>query len=470
MKIENNTEEQVQVLESDADVWSVIRDISTNTNQEEAFYVCNLSEIVEKHKIWQTLLPRIEPHYAVKCNDNITVLEVLATLGTSFDCASKAEISKVLSLGVSTNQIIFANPAKPASHIRYAASVGVSTMTFDNESELYKIQNLYPNSKLVIRIRCDAVDAQCPLGMKFGCDPIMEAPQLLRVAKSLNLNVIGVSFHVGSGCREPEVFRRAISASRDIFDYAETIGYDFSLVDIGGGYPGVRGSSIDQIADIVNDAVENFFPDPSIRIIAEPGRFYVSSAYTLACSIHSIRKIIQEDKQGNISRNHRMYYINDGVYGSFNCILYDHQIVKPLPLYEYPGTKKYSSSIWGPTCDGLDQVVEDIILPEMEVGDWLVFEDMGAYTLPVASPFNGFPVPQVHFVVTENVWDLLKDIFTPTEDIITIHDSRPLAMDSNKKSFKFSDIPSVIHLAQYNDKALAGDCAINYIDLSVMNQ
>lgn len=100
---------------------------------------------------------------------------------------------------------------------------------------------------MVIRIRCDAVDAQCQLGNKFGCDPITEAPDILRLAKLLDIDVVGVSFHVGSGCREPPVFRRAIAASRKIFDFAKTLGYDFSLLDIGGGYPGDRGTSIDKV-------------------------------------------------------------------------------------------------------------------------------------------------------------------------------------------------------------------------------
>lgn len=104
---------------------------------------------------------------------------------------------------------------------------------------------------MVIRIRCDAEDAQCQLGMKFGCDPITEAPELLRIARSLNIDVVGVSFHVGSGCRDPPVFKRAIAAARDVFDYAETLGYRFDLLDIGGGYPGARGTSIDKVSDIL---------------------------------------------------------------------------------------------------------------------------------------------------------------------------------------------------------------------------
>lgn len=101
--------------------------------------------------------------------------------------------------------------------------------------------------RLIVRIRSDAKDAQCPLGMKFGCDPIKEAPRLLLTAKYLNLNVIGVSFHVGSGCREPAVFHRAIASAREIFDYSKSLGFNFSVLDLGGGYPGVSGSSINEV-------------------------------------------------------------------------------------------------------------------------------------------------------------------------------------------------------------------------------
>lgn len=100
---------------------------------------------------------------------------------------------------------------------------------------------------MVIRIRCDAKIAQCQLGMKFGCDPITEAPKLLRLARSLEMDVVGVSFHVGSGCREPDVFRRAIAAAGEIFAYAAVLGYNFNLLDIGGGYPGDHGTSIDEV-------------------------------------------------------------------------------------------------------------------------------------------------------------------------------------------------------------------------------
>lgn len=78
------------------------------------------------------------------------MLEVLNTLNVNFDCASKAEINKILSIGVHPDRIIFANPAKPASHIRHAAAVGVNMMTFDSETELHKIKKLYPDARYII--------------------------------------------------------------------------------------------------------------------------------------------------------------------------------------------------------------------------------------------------------------------------------------------------------------------------------
>ncbi|KAB0805575.1 hypothetical protein PPYR_02545 [Photinus pyralis] len=469
MKISTVEDERVHVLNNNSNVWSIIRDIVDTGTQEDAFYICDIGDIVQKHKIWKSAFPRVQPHYAVKCNDSLTVIEVLAALGTSFDCASKGEINKVLEIGVDPNRIIFANPAKPISHIRHAADVGVNTMTFDNEVELHKVKNLFPDAKMVIRIRCDAKVSQCPLGMKFGCNAETEAPHLLRVASELGLDVVGVSFHVGSGCGEPDVFRKAIALSRQIFDYAESLGYRFNLLDLGGGYPGDHSNSIFEIAEIINCALEDYFPDPSVHVIAEPGRFYVSSAYTLACNVHSIRGVATKDPVTEAPSTHYMYYINDGVYGSFNCVLYDHQHVVGLPLKEYPHSKLHSSSIWGPTCDGLDQVVEETLLPELHVGDWLIFENMGAYTLPVASPFNGFPVPKVHVVANEDIWMLLKDILPLTEDHFVIG-TTPASLVKNmnvdrETDWVLPDLPITITLPICGDGTIIEEHVLEYVDV-----
>ena len=91
---------------------------------------------------------------------------------------------------------------------------------------------------LVLRIRCEAESAQCPLGAKFGCDPVTEAPKLLKAAKNMALNVVGISFHVGSGCRDYPIYYKAIGICKNLFEQAEDLGFNMSLLDIGGGFPG----------------------------------------------------------------------------------------------------------------------------------------------------------------------------------------------------------------------------------------
>ena len=88
MKV-TNLDERIHVLDNASNAMTVIRDIAMSGVQEEAFYVLDIGDIVQKYQIWKEKLPRVHPYYAVKCNDNLTVLEVLAALGTGFDCASK---------------------------------------------------------------------------------------------------------------------------------------------------------------------------------------------------------------------------------------------------------------------------------------------------------------------------------------------------------------------------------------------
>ena len=93
------------------------------------------------------------------------------------------------------------------------------------------------------------------------------------------------------------------------------------------------------------------------------------------------------------------YYVNDGVYGSFNCVIFDHTTPQPKTVC-LKNTQHFKCSVWGPTCDGLDLIVDDRVLPEVNIGDWLFFEDMGAYTMSASSTFNGFPKPCSFYYTT----------------------------------------------------------------------
>ncbi|XP_046466222.1 ornithine decarboxylase 2-like isoform X1 [Neodiprion pinetum] len=378
---------EVRVIDDIEDYFTYIAEITKSNEQEDAFYVLDVGDVVEQHRKWLSTIPRVEPHFAIKCNPNGTVIKTLAALNAGFDCASKEEISQVLSAGVSGDRIIFANTMKQHSHIKYARMVGVTNLTVDSEEELYKMKNLFPEANIIIRFRCDAAVSQIELGSKSGCDPIIEAPQLVKKTRELGLNLHGFSFHVGSDCGEPMAYGRGIGIAQNLFKYAESHGFqNVKLLDIGGGFPG-GDKSIDEIAKIINEALEGV--DPSIRVISEPGRYYVASAFTLASFVFGKKTVTEEGKIRN------MYWINDGNFGSFIDHLLAIKTYSPIALNKPVCEKKYLSTIWGPTLDPYDCVIRDHWFPELEIGDWLVWPNMGAYTLSLAGTFNGILPPAV---------------------------------------------------------------------------
>jgi ornithine decarboxylase len=128
------------------------------------------------------------------------------------------------------------------------------------------------------------------------------------------------------------------------------------------------------------------------------------------CTVYGRR-----DRHGQSGRREVDYWVSDGIYGSLNGILYDHTVPKPVPLHMAdtlsPGLKPsepqtsracFPSTLFGPTCDGADVIVKDYMLPELAMGDWVLFPHMGAYSIAGACDFNGFKVskPPVFYVNT----------------------------------------------------------------------
>eukprot|EP00878_Enallax_costatus_P016455 GHUV01017261.1.p1 GENE.GHUV01017261.1~~GHUV01017261.1.p1 ORF type:complete len:292 (+),score=76.77 GHUV01017261.1:540-1415(+) len=220
-------------------------------------------------------------------------MKLLASLGAGFDCASKAELEAVAALGVPKNRVIFAHPCKRASDLRYTRDAGVQMTTFDTESELHKVAAIYPGIQLVLRIRCDDPEAKCPLGLKYGANPA-DAHKLLSAASGLGLSVVGVSFHVGSGCKNLSTYSEAIATAKKVFDVAEELGHTMTILDIGGGFTGhfdAHGHVMfSDIARTINAAISVHFPPTTgVRIIAEPGRYFAETSAALIVPIYGKR-------------------------------------------------------------------------------------------------------------------------------------------------------------------------------------
>jgi len=369
--------------------------IEQNKN-DEAFFIIDLGEILEQYKQWKTFFPNIKPFYAVKCCSNPMVLKTLAVLGCGFYCASKSELIRVTELNVPTNRILFGIPVKDPQHIRFARSQNIDSMTFDNEVELYKIKLYHPYAKLTLRISVE--ESTCGFGAnaKFGC-PMSEVKNLLEKARSLELDVVGVSFHIGNRNNDISLYSNAIEKAREVFTLGQEISMSMNILNIGGGFPGNSKHDLltfEEIAKTVNEAIGKYFSDvEDLKVMAEPGRYFSTKSHVLVFNVIGKRKYVDENNE-----THFDYYMNEGVYGSFNSIVFDGAAPHIHPFNNNKNTVLYKSTVFGPTCDDMDVITRGTELPELQVGESLYVEDFGAYTQVSALDFNGFAITESNYV------------------------------------------------------------------------
>jgi ornithine decarboxylase len=358
---------------------------------DEPYYVIDLMEIDRAYERWILNLPCVRPYYAMKCNPDPVILKRLIELGCNFDCASKEEIKLILELtNGDASRIIFAHPCKYPSHICYAKQQNVDLMTFDCEEELHKIKKYHPKADILLRLAVDDSQSLCKFNKKFGC---VEAniEKVIKTVKELEMNLVGFSFHVGSGCKSAYTYYDAIRRCNNAMFVAHTYGYDICIIDIGGGFVAHSDDvEFEDIAAKINEAKEDFFSGREVQFIAEPGRFIVQKSHTLIVCVIGKKHI----------NDRFIYYLNDGVYGSFNCIIFDHQDPVLIPMIDFKENQKmYPSQIFGNTCDSMDEIKDSVMLPELDVGDRLCVCNFGAYTTSARSDgFNGYKVHNFQYI------------------------------------------------------------------------
>ncbi|XP_039184117.1 antizyme inhibitor 2 isoform X3 [Crotalus tigris] len=325
------------------------------------------------------------------------------------------EMDLVKSTGVPPERIICTSPCKQISLIRYAASQGVQLMTFDNEVELGKVARRYLSARMILQLATD--DSRCAnhLSVKFGAT-LKTCRHLLEIAKQMNIEVVGISFHIGSSCTDPQIFTQSIADARLVMEMGAELGYKMRLLAIGGGLPSAEESRrhFEETAAVINSALDLYFPEGcGVEILAELGRYYVHSAFTLVVSIIAKKEVplgqLCSDEEDAEGKKSFVYHINDGVYGSLGSVLFSN--IRPVPVLPKkppPDLPLHNSSFWGPTGDRLDRIADDLELPELQVGDWLIFENMGAHTVLAPSSSQGSPPTQIHYAMSRGAWEAVQ--------------------------------------------------------------
>jgi ornithine decarboxylase len=335
-----------------------------------------------KVRRFRAAMPRVRPHYAVKANPDRRVLKVLVQEGAGFEIASTAELDLLLGLGVPAAEVFYSNPMKSRESIAYAAAKGVEWFVVDSTDELKRVHEVKPDAKQYLRIATPNIGSDWPLSGKFGAG-VADAREIVALAAKLGVDLAGVTFHVGSQCRNPENWRVALEKARAVFDAMTRVGLKPRLLNIGGGFP-VRHvrpiPSIETIGAVVNEGLKAF-PD-DVQVIAEPGRYLVSDAGYFVCRV-----------LGTATRAGKRWMHWDA--GLFGGVIESSEGLRYRVRTDRSGPD-VAWTVGGPTCDSVDIVMRDEPLPsDLQEGDFVYIQNAGAYTTAYASQFNGFPLPEV---------------------------------------------------------------------------
>lgn len=356
-------------------------------------FVIDHDALRKAYREFRRHLPRVQVYYAVKANPDAAIVRTLFEEGASFDVASMPEFmivyENVRKLPAAARQqwiwdkIIYANPTKPTGTLEELNKYK-PLVTFDNLEEIHKIKRHAPNAGLALRLKVPNTGAMVELSSKFGASP-GEAVDLILEADRVGLLVEGISFHVGSQTTNFENYVQALNLTANVFEEARARGYTkMNLLDIGGGFPAPYDASVKpfrELATVINAELERLFPK-EIQVIAEPGRFLAATAGYSVASV--IGKAVRDGKT--------CYYIDDGVYHTYSGVIFDHC---KYPVKAFKRGPTSICSVFGPTCDALDVVSMAENLPELERGDLVFSENIGAYSHASATYFNGFPPAKV---------------------------------------------------------------------------
>jgi ornithine decarboxylase len=332
----------------------------------------------------------VKPFYAVKSNNDPVLLSWIQKAGLKVDCAGPGEMKACLKAGFHKTDILYANTMKATVDLKEAMDLGVGVTTTDSVEGVEQMAG--SNMSVIVRLAVSDATSRCPFSIKFGAKQ-QEWWPIYKAIQQNGLKFGGVSFHVGSGASDPQVFKSAIRMCRQ---FQNQIGVELPLVDIGGGFLPSEKPFLAAAKGIVEEIDDwEYYGSGPKAWIAEPGRFFSSPVQTLLCPV-----VFKKKSHGLIR-----YTLDESLYGQFSSIVYDH--AKPAFTVDTGDRKVVPSDrkslFFGKTCDSLDLLFAQEGGAEYEVGDMFVFPYMGAYTSASATTFNGFALPKRIYLESQDM-------------------------------------------------------------------
>ncbi|MBS3137692.1 diaminopimelate decarboxylase [Candidatus Woesearchaeota archaeon] len=386
---------------------------------------------------------KLKPQYACKCNSNLEILKIVREEGFELDVSSVGEIILGLLADFSPEQITFTNLYKTEQDILFAAKVGVRAVTADSLEEIRRIgtvaQKLQTKIRLFIRINPNIRygnklqkihEFGTPLlAAKYGI-PISYAKKAITLAKSYdNIELIGFHFH-GGYIPNYKVYFQAANKLLKLAKYCkDTYSINILDIDLGGGFPVQYKDEAIFTPEEMGKKFIRYFKKSLVKydlqwpnLVFEPGKFIVANAGI------GLVKIISKKP----TKTKRILVTDGSTYAMLpDPLIYKtYYDILPATQMSLPRVRKYD--IAGCTCDCIDILGSNRILPILKENDILAIMDTGAYSNAMASNFNNLKRPPMVMIKDTGAVKLIRrrdrysEMFGPELDVLKVADPKEM--------------------------------------------
>ena len=364
------------------------------------FYVYSQEKIINQVNKTKEILGN-NIFYSIKSNSNQAILKLMNSLDIGADVVSVGELKRALEVGFDPNKIIFEGVGKSEQDLLYAMHKNIRLINTESLEEIKLLDNLAnEKNKIVdigVRLNPD-VDGETLSKIstgkktdKFGIE-FENLDKIIKLVKSCkNLNLIGISCHIGSQISKIEAYKNTFSQMKMAADEFIESGINIKHVDLGGGFHvKYEESDPDFNIEMVKEELDNCFTQTNYELSFEPGRYLIAEAGVTVTSIVTIKN------NGGIN-----YLIVDAgmntlirpaMYGAHHEILAID--VKSEEIMDY--------AIAGPICESSDVFLKNIKLAKQKIGNLLVIKNTGAYGKVMSSNYNSRPLPSEILVNNDN--------------------------------------------------------------------
>lgn len=382
------------------------RHVAASCGSHQPFFVMDVAAIERRLEALRVMLPRIRPNYAVACNADPVLARVLSNnIDVSFEVANSAEL-ELTNLYSESSRAIFCSHLMTRKAIKTAVLSGCLTFVVENEKQMTDVMNASPEAEIVIAICLPYSSGEVP----FGCS-VDELVEILDMGHLLGANISGIYLELGVRASLDD-YTNALHDARSILVNANEKFLSLHHVTLGNlaiptAEDGTVNNDFISFCNAMNQTICELFDD-SIEFSANIGRFLVTNAFALCTNVIGKRAldakfITNDDFDDGVGF---VYQTNDGVYGSFGCKQMDiNPLCKPLDVeQESVDEQLHFGTILGPTLDCTDVAQRITRCRQLRVGEWLVWEQMGAFTIPADSEHS---VPPVYYYSGKECWQKL---------------------------------------------------------------